>query len=534
LAQVAQSANLPAPFLGVEESIPKAVIKSPYCENLLNFNTTQAGISLRNGDSKYRLIENIPGQLESQTPLRLFQYGNEDVFALLGDNTTGEISLYDIDAGSVVGGVAKTGTGVLDLYDLYFNKYIFFFTTDTTAAPGFFYNGSTTGVIGYTGSGYAPIGGNVYRNRAYMIQNLDAAYWYSGIDAISGACTKIDLNGIVSEKCTLAVIASFSISQNGEGGAYELQAFIMTNGEVLFYEGSYPDSDNWRLVYRSKIGSPLAYNSAIKYQGDTLVFCDTGVISLRDLFLRGSTKAKTLSVNTKMQETWTTLVKAIRALLSIPSGPITPPQIRGVWDDSNSRIIISFPYYVNMSGVATAGSFYFIYDAIKESWFFHRSFGMASGKSIVDIVVYKNKVITMTPVSASVTMIYRKEGATGFTDRTSSDAGETAFDYAMLSAPIPFAKTAVYEATQIEPIMQSDLYAETNWNLVADFGRQTSGNQPLTDQGVNVTKPAVNVGMQNITYVQVKMSGTTAASKTVGLDLYSYNVWYNSGDTGSR
>ena len=131
-------------------------------------------------------------------------------------------------------------------------------------------------------------------------------------------------------------------------------------------------------------------------------------------------------------------------------------------------------------------------------------------------------------------MVYEKEGSTGFTDRSANDDADTPYQYTMLSAPIPFPKTAVYEAVQIEPILESDLYAETNWSFVVDFGRQSSGNQKTDAATTAVAKPAVNVGMQNITYVQVQMSGTTAAAKTVGLDLYSYNVWYNSGEIASR
>lgn len=533
---MSNSANLPAPYKGVDESEPKAVIKSPFCETLLNFNTTQAGITLRYGDSKYLLLGNL-STMATQIPLRLFAYGDTKLFALILDPAA-KIWLIDVDTNTVVTSVAGAAAAYIDMYDVYFNKYQFFFTTDATAAPGFYYEGGggTTGSIGYTGSGFAPIGGNNYKHRNYMIQSADAAYWYSGIDSITGACTKVDLNGIVTNKCTLAIIASFSLSDNGSGAAQEIQTFIMTDGEVLFYSGAYPDADDWGIVYRSKIGHPLGYNSYLKYQSDSIIFCDTGVISLRDLFLRGSTKAKALSVNANMQATWITLVKAIRTLLSIPSGPITPSQIRGVWDDDNNRIIISFPYYVNTSGVATAGSFYFIYDAIEEGWFFHRSFGPASGKSIIDIVHYKNKIITMCPVDSTHTMIYQKEGATNFTDRASSDAANTGFDYTMLSAPIPFPKTAVYTSSGIEPIMESDLYTETIWNFVVDFGRQTSGNQNISDTGVvtTVSKPLMDVGMQNITYLQVKMSGTTAASKTVGLKLYSYNVWYDSGEIGSR
>jgi len=129
---------------------------------------------------------------------------------------------------------------------------------------------------------------------------------------------------------------------------------------------------------------------------------------------------------------------------------------------------------------------------------------------------------------------YDSEGS--LADETYNDgiAGDIYYPYEMISAPIPFPKTAVYNATLVEPIIESDLYAETNWSLIADFGKQSSGNQTCDAITTSVAKPAANVGITNATYVQVKMAGTTVADKTVGLDLYSYNVWYDNGETGSR
>lgn len=527
---MANSANLPAPLAGMDSTTAIADLKSPFCRNLLNFNTTEAGISLRNGDSKYLLIANTTG-LSDQIPLRLFNYGDIGAYALILDTVSTKVVLYHIDTASVHSTITETDGSYVDYYKLYFNNYLFFLTATGSSAPGFYFDGSATGSIGYTGSGFAPIGGNVYKNRAYFIQNDEPAYWYSGIDSISGALTKVPLGGIIANKATLSIIANFTLTDSIN--AEMMQAFVFSNGEVLFYSGTYPDGSDWTIRGRAEVGSPLGNNMSQSYQGDTLIFCNNGVVSLRDLFLRGSEEAISLSVNTRIQKTWAELVKAIRVALN-QTGAITPPQIRSVYDTLNNRIIVSFPYYLDDNGAAEEGSFYFIFDTLRKAWTTHRSYGMASGESIIDMCFYKDKVLLMCPVSTSQTMIYEKEGATGYADRSSDDTTNTPYDYEMLSAPIPFPKNANYETTTIEPILESDLYAQTNWNFVADFGRQTSGDQKTDAGTTSVAKPAVNVGMQNITYVQVKMSGTTAASKTVGLDLYSYNVWYNAGEIGSR
>jgi hypothetical protein len=417
---------------------------------------------------------------------------------------------------------------------MYFNNYLFFFGNTSTLATGITWNGTAWATSGYTGTNMWPIAGNVYNYRAYMIQINEAAYWYSGVNLISGACTKIDLSSVTEQKCTLSSIASFTLSN--QTGAQAYQAFIFSNGEVIFYTGSYPDSPNWTIVGRSNIGQPLYVNSVIPYQGDTLLMCDAGVVSIRDLFLRGSEQAISLTVNARMQESWRALVQAIRTALSTPSGPITAGylvgSIRGVWDSKNDRIIISFPYYLNSSGVATAGSYYFVFDTQRQSWYFQRSFGA----QIYDICRYKNDVRMITTASNGLGLnfqVYTKEGATGYQDRNSIDDANVSYDYNVTTAPIPFPKTEVYSVSGIEPILESDLYAETNYQLIADLGRQSTGSQPTNAITTAVAKPMANVGIE-ANFVQLKISGTTAASKTVGLDLYSFNVWYDAGQKASR
>lgn len=529
------SATIPAPYGGIDEKIPKAALASPFCESLLNFNFTQAGISLRKGDSKFT---NFAQAAAGTYPHLFAQYGNARLFVPSLNSTTLKIDIIDAETGATSFSSAANGDATFS--ELYFNNRLFLFAL-SGYAPGFVFDGTSWGLIGYTSAlFFNPFGGNVFKNRAYLIQAGEPAYWYTGLFQVTGSLDptltndagKIDLSGVISENATLSIIAKVTVADTVETVA--LQAFVFSGGEVIFYSGSYPNSSDWGEVGRAKISPPLDYHSGLQYQGDYLVFCDAGVVSLRDLFLKGSKKATSLTVNSRIQKSWSALVKAARTFFAIPVGPITPSvqqNIAGVWDSASNRIIISFPFRYVSASTVTPGGFYFVFDTILQSWTSHRSYG--SGEPYTDIAFFKNKVLTVTRGTTKV-MIYQKEGSTGFTDRSANDTDDSSYDYSMLSAPIPFPKTAVHETTQIEPILESDLYAETQWNFVADFGRQTSGNQATSAGTTAVAKPAVNVGMQNITFVQVKMSGLTAASKTVGLDLYSYNVWYNAGEIGSR
>jgi len=522
------ASNLPAPYGGVDETVPLASLQHPFCENLFNFNPVANGIALRPGDSGYSATTGIAGTF---FPRELAAYGNTSLWAVIYNSTTTTIQFFNID----VGGTAHTSAAGGDAQDwatLIFNNYLFFFTTTAAYDPGFYYDGAAWGAIGYTGTGtFLPFGGNVYKNRAYLIQSAECAYWYSELEAVTGATTKVDLSSVVSEKSTLAIIASIVIADNVQ--SEQFQAFIMFSGEVLFYSGSYPDSQSWGLVGQANISSPLNYNSGVQYGGDYFIFCEDGVVSLRTLFLQGSESAQLLNQNRRIHQTWVDTIKALRAWASQLYGAITG--VKGVWDRVNGRIYIRIPGYINSVGTFTAGNFYFVFDGQFQAWYYHRTFGLTTQTGLVS---YRNKILYFTAANTAgagtaYVRTYIKEGATNYTD-VNTLGNATAYDYEFISAPIPFPKTQCYETTQIEPIIESDLYAQTNWYLVADFGRQTTNAQTTDAATTAPAKPAVNVGIQNATFVQVKMSGTTTTSKTVGLKLYSYNVWYNMGEVASR
>lgn len=533
---MANSANLPAPYGGQNTNTPQAVLSSPSCLTLFNFNTTEAGISLRNGDAKWTSQSlNTSGGVTIEEVRGLVQYGQSKLFQAVSTNLS-TTRYYDISTKGGAPSLAYTSASGIGgtIYSTYFNKRVF--TFGSFSSTGDYYDGTSWGAWTYTmPASFNPIGGCVYKNRQYFVGRASSDYGYSKIDAVSGEVTKVPLGGVVAEDSNLAIITPVSISK--ETSSVKLLAFVFFTGEVLFYSGSYPDSASWSLVATANLGQVLSYNAVIQgYQGDSLVACSTGLVSLRDLFLQGSEAALSLVLSRSITPDWQDLVS--RILFTV--GPLPENLYIGLaWWKIKNKIIVQFPYTSSApSSGAAFGSTYFVFDTLRLSWSVHRSVGgPASLPASLYLVTFKNEVLFCggpQAVGATKIMIKSKENATDFQDVNYDDSTKTSYDFEMLSAPIPFPKTAVYEATQIEPILESDLYAETNYNLVADFGRQTSGNQKTDAGSTAVAKPAVNVGMQNITYVQAKISGTTVSGKTVGLSLYSYNIWYNAGDKGSR
>ncbi len=541
------------PYKGVNELLPVATIKAPYCETLLNFNATAGGIELRNGDSIYHVLT----PATTCNILGLFTYGpSGGIFIALQDNSgganNGKIYIYDVDANSIVYTSAAAASTV-NLDSVFYDGTLFIFPTgDHTLSPGIKYNGSAWAAVGYTGAGnFYPIAGNIFNHRQYMPQIGELAYWYSPIDSpASGTCIKVDLSGIFEEGSELAIIASTTISETISSVIY--QSFISYTGEVLFYTGDYPNADNWALVGRAHIAQPVDFAATIPYNGDTLILTDAGVVSLRDLFLRGSQQAASLTLSNEIQKSWTNLVKLMRLEFSRPVGPIslsTPHgRIKGVYDAINSRIIINFPRHFTLNNPdgndIQEGNLYFIFDTNLQSWFLHQS-GDVQGTGNLhinnyDMVTYKGKVLLASVDSSGAFYAVRiKEGrcVTGdisFIDKYVDNSTEIPYQYEAKFAPVPFTKDRVHTIMSIEPILQSDLYAQTNFSLIADFGRQTTGNQVVDALTTSVQKPLVNVGLSGANFAQVKVSGTTVTSKTVGLTLYGCNVQYEAGEQGSR
>lgn len=528
---------LPAPFGGVDDLTPIIALQPPYCENLLNFNVAQEGCILRYGDKKFGVT--ITQTAGGSVPQRIFTYGNSRIFVLTYEVTAQKYVLNDMESGATVFDMTTILPGPLafsGFYDLYFNKYLFMFSKAAgVTVPGMYFNGTIFGLIGYTGTGYAPLGGNVYKNRAYMIQANEPGYWYSGISAISGPCVYVDLNTIVKEDCDLAIICSFSLSDNVS--AVVLQAFVMTNGEVLFYSGSYPDSPDWTQVGDGKIGQPVDFNAYVKHQNDSLVLCDTGIISMRDLFLKGAQDGKGLSINDRVSQRWAELIQSIRSVYSIPNGPIsviingtnTSGYIRGISDSKADRVIINIPFYLS-SGAATTGNTQFIFDTQRTSWFFHQSYKASTvPKLVYDINRYKNKVILVSSGATKI-MTSEKEGATDFTDRDADDALDNGYYYEIISAPVSQGRAYVQKCEGMDVILKSDLYSETNYYLTRDLGVQTSTAQKVVSTGTagSLQKPFINMGIEG-SYIQYKISGTTTSGKTVGYQIYGTNFWASAG-----
>ena len=511
---------LPAPYGGINAKLPIIAIESPQCQTLLNFNVTNAGIELRKGDSVYKSFT-LP--LSSSTHNGLAAYGDSNLFLPVYNASTSKIDFYDVEAGTVTYSSGASGTSVF--YEQYFNNYLFFFTPGTYA-PGFYFDGSSFGTIGYTGSGFLPTGGGcAYNKRNYIIQYSSSSYWYSQDKYVTDSCFQVDLSSELDEKANLLNIVPITLSDTTT--TQILIAFIFANGEILFYNGSYPDGDDWNILGRAKVGQLVSLaNSVVRYQGDAFVLCDTGIVSLRDLFLKGSLDALNLSVSAQINPIWRTLIKNARAFVSLPSGFLNAA-IRGVWEDSTNRVIIAVPF---TSDGTASGLTFFVLNTELGSWMIH---SRTAPNTFYDIIKYKNTIYYSCQATSNtvnqIALIYQKEGASGFTDRNALNTAETAYPFDVISAPISQSTAFIKKCSGMDLIMNSDMYDVANFYLIKDLGVVTSSAQLLSGVPTgSLQKPFINMGIEG-TYIQFRIAGTTTSGKTAGLKIYGENIYVDQG-----
>lgn len=513
-----QAIQLPPPFKGQNDQLPEFSVQNPFCIRMQNFQNEGGTLRLRKGNAKHCSI-NVDGQW-----LGIASYGRGGagkVFAVV-DNTF--VEFYDITSGTP--SLAYTTPGPLtggddELHTLYFNNYLFFFgevsLSPTWAGPQFF-NGSTWGAAGWTFTIGEPLGGCVYKNRAYILDASSAKYAYTNIDAISGATTTVDLGTVISESAKMVAIKSVSLSENVT--QENVIAFIFSSGEILVYGGSYPNSASWELKARLKTAPLIYVNAAIDAKGDTFLLTENEILSLRNLIAKGYSAERKDGLGAVIENRW-------RQLVAGNSGKFF---LRGCYDEKNDRLVISFQNYTNpTTGANVDASCQLLYDFTLGAWYEYVHFNTESGVSNfnnVGVTYLNGDVYQLTRwLDGSFNqyaVVYKIDHATNYLD-DNVVTGESGIQFELKSAPHPIQRFGVMKTDGLEAIMKSDIYSAIDFKLIGDLGAQTTQPQKTSGNGSNITKTWVNLGIEANT-VQYEISGNSTSS-SVGIELYATNLW---------
>lgn len=504
----------PPPYLGQLDKIPLAAIEPPYCQILDNFVVENQKLSLRHGDTTYGTVSNWNSTLGmgvyTSTP-KMFRADT-----ILGANT---MLISDVSTGTFSTAYNPAGIKTATFATFAeFRNYLYVWGDGSIGTDGgYYYNGSTWATAAYTLPGsFKPAASVAYKNRHYLLDYGTSKIAYSDVDGVTGNISgnSVDFSSIFSYSGYVVGIKNISISENVQSQNYF--CLIHSSGEVVAYQGSYPLSSDWGIVARFKIPAPAIYRAFIDRRGDTLVITQSGLFSLRDLFLKGA-QADDTAISAPIANRWKQYFKAYA------QGNYSNGKIQGIWDEFRNYIIILFPWYVTRDGIISIGGTgkggFLIYDVTQQAWFEHFTPNLANG--IESAAFYKNSIYYCNQGTGAT---YKKEGSSTWTD----SAGSTEFQ--IRSAPMQAKKFGVNKATGIETILETDIYSSLTMKLVLDLGRVTTSGQTIPNPGSSVAKPFFNVGGEG-TYIQYDISGTMGGA-AIGLNLYDTNLWLEQG--GSR
>jgi hypothetical protein len=506
---------LPPPYKGQRDDIPLADLQSPYAQRVMNFNLDDGSATIRRGDSVHatttgQFIKNVSSYGSGAT---------EKLFCLYDD--AGQIKFADATAAGVPSVVYSPAgaTGDSEIHTLFFNNVLTFFGEDTMKPGGAGcpqYNGSAWGLSGYTYPTMTnPFGGTSYKNRAYIIERLSTKYAYSGINAISGVTTEVDLAQVIRTKGNLYGIRAVSLSEGVQQES--VLCFIFDTGEVLAYAGSYPNAADWTLVAQLSVSSPVYYNAFVDANGDSFIISESGMISLRSVLTQGVNVATMQSISTPIQNRWDSTVGLLWRDYTY-----NQIYIKGIYDRTRDRIVITLPGWVDPDEEGGEPDFYyasrFIYSLKTQSWFEHKiqnllGFGATSATFFGRDVMYGGNG-----------GVRKMEGQTECSDGQfgSSSIG---FPFDLILAPLAAGRSKVFRAEGMDVIMKTDSAAYTTYQLISDLGVTSTVAQKVPSSTTSLQKTFVNIGLEG-SYIQCRITGSTSpGTSTMGLKIYGLNVW---------
>jgi hypothetical protein len=110
----------------------------------------------------------------------------------------------------------------------------------------------------------------IFKGRLIFLEKNTLKFWYLAAGVAGGALTAFDLSGVAQQGGYLVAAESWTVDAGN--GVDDRAIFITSNGEVIVYQGTNPNSaSTWALVGVYNIGGPLGQNCILR-AGAELIF----------------------------------------------------------------------------------------------------------------------------------------------------------------------------------------------------------------------------------------------------------------------
>lgn len=136
-----------------------------------------------------------------------------------------------------------------------------------------------TSFTGTAGSAYVPFS---YKQRLYMVRWGTTQIYYGDVSAVSGATKSFDFGPLVSDGSQILFACSWSYNQGLSND--ELFLVVTDTGEIIVYQGDFPAANNWQLVAKSRIPTPMGPAGYRKLGQDIQIQTQRGIVSIQKFF----------------------------------------------------------------------------------------------------------------------------------------------------------------------------------------------------------------------------------------------------------
>lgn len=144
---------------------------------------------------------------------------------------------------------------------------------------------------------------NSYKSRLYFVEKDSTSIWYGEPNirgtTLTPALAEFDVGSVL--RLGGKVIFSGSFTDRLSSTSDDLFMVCSSEGELLFYSGSYPGDAAWKLVANHRIGRPMGYRAVIRVENDVWIITDRGIVPVSMLF-NGGTNVALNSVGRKINK----------------------------------------------------------------------------------------------------------------------------------------------------------------------------------------------------------------------------------------
>jgi len=477
-----------------------------YSPEILNYFPADGTVSIRNGSRKFATMTG--GTSNNIRTLAPYSETDGTKWLVAFHLASGGITPYSVTTGGTVtdiGGGATFGSNIVHYANF---KNLIFFKSDVDTKDVYTWNGTgNVALPGFTG----PSGDDkalrrlcVYKGRLYFA-GTDASIWYTEeVGAVTGALTELDLSTLFPNGGQVLYIGGLSPNLNNLREDYFVA--ISTIGDVLIFTGDYPESAGWNLIGTYYIGSPVGSRSFFKFQNDTLVITQSGLVSLFAVINGSPLENSYLTDN--IQSVYKDLISGLSASASLPLN------VNGVYYPAGNYILINMP-------TTTSGDFIqLVYNTINKAWtkFIHQPVAY-------DFTLFNNNLYYGTSsyhIFQADTGYYDEDPANLTTALSRSTKLRCAFNY--LEHP-----DMVKIPTECVPILYESENLDLTLNCDVDYTdiTSTSTNTTTGDTSYTIYKPICGLKANPGRAISIRLDGTVTTKRR---SIQAFEVRWKEGD----